>query len=1214
MVQFEHFQESQVYTAMPAEGDVGFMAYFISTIPSVYLPVITINEAWSGQVGFFLFLKTEPADMPLFVQHITTYFNESHPDPAYTGFAWINYKNAPITTEEVVTVSTAIGSGIVALNADTSFSFGDYALPLRQFAPVKTVRESDNITGFTFEYPPYPDSPAPRQAYNTQLAMQGGKRGTLQGQVSLGQPSGNSTGFNASLYYIINYNNSPVAQHYPLFETGPESLQVLFNYSLDPVDALDIERTYLEFTGTSFFLKQNESGGWYIELNGQQQLPSYFRTVYGKKVSLIPVIKDGQGPKLIFEKLPPGSPEGTYYFAPSGDFELETEGSAEVEGTVTDFLLCGLSGAESFGFMSRSKTYRGDIMRFVARQNAYAPKFPLVSTVIPAQATPASAAHAVETFHRNRKAYEWAKSEKAGNTGFLQTNASLLTNAYTTSWINLRPNPLTTADVQAEAKTGTTGSDIPVYYSQPDDAALYDHSGVKVAVSAELLQLRNTAAAFFTAEVTAALAMVPYAGVAGSEAFSYQDIKEFEKQVIVAARRDAVSAIPKEEQATSRVLAEDYIVTTTPQGLLATVPATGLDWQSVLLAKSNAKGIDYSLEFADGITKELRDALQSNQLFLVATEAAPLGTFLNKITIEDWPFTINTGQGSSLSNLKNVLIFSFAGGSIESRVKDVNSWSNPGGFNENPVLVSNWISAYIETAKLNAQTDDKYNSFLNIVQSDTWTGVLALKVDIGVENFPDELKGLLAGIKRDAFYAHHFGIEVNFIQPDATGALTLPKSSMFGLINYIDKDYGTQQQIQEHLNGAPMISNVNEEPSPVRDSLSVKEFYDFTVLTLQVVFENSEIKDFASKIQLQTTAWFDEPAKLDMMNMGNSLMDQTIEFNGSYEKHNGVNTYTFVTKPDQTYKFLMESNTMNYVEIVKAQFYTITDQTPKSAFLDEGAMENITSRFIFWGFMNFKATEPFDLFSFGDNADEFYTNNKGLYFSNLYIDMDFMLDNVTGNATDRTFVFSPDRMSFDVSMSTPRDNSLFKNFPINLSGLIYSKNDDESKPSDLGYLPITIASIAGQSLTDKWYSLLYNLNLGSMGALAAKAGFVSQISTAWSPDTAVKRMATGIKLPGMGGQKTISLQSVLSLSIQSFSFTATKEAVTQNVAYSLKFNNVKLSLLGVKLPSGADTQFILFGDAEGKDKTTLAWYAAYFAQPKPPVIVPPPTGPFKIGN
>jgi hypothetical protein len=224
-----------------------------------------------------------------------------------------------------------------------------------------------------------------------------------------------------------------------------------------------------------------------------------------------------------------------------------------------------------------------------------------------------------------------------------------------------------------------------------------------------------------------------------------------------------------------------------------------------------------------------------------------------------------------------------------------------------------------------------------------------------------------------------------------------------------------------------------------------------------------------------------------------------------------------------------------------------------------------------------------------------------LYFSDLAVDMNFVLDNDTGEAMDRTFIFDPHRMAFDISLSTPRANSLFTNFPIRLSGLIYGEEGD-GKPSELGFMPIIIDSptpVSAQALTSRWYSLVYDLNLGSMGALAARAGFLSELSTAWSPDTAVRRLTAGVKLPGVGGgQKALSLQNVLNINIQSFTFISSylEEADKQLLSYLLRFNNVKLSILGKKLPGAADTQFILFGDATGTDKNTLAWYAAYYRQ------------------
>jgi len=1204
MIQFVRFPGTQLFTTdAGSSSGSGYMAYFLSIVPDEFPETITINQSWNAYIGFYLFLKSAPkeADMEKFAAEVAKYFTAAYPDPAYTGFAWLTFNDVTQIIKAEAIVNSLAGNDNVAIAADTSFYFANYSMPLKQLAPIIPVKDNgDNIVSFTYEYPPYEGAPPPRRPYNIQVPLAGDRRGSLLGQVSLGDLSANvATGWNASLYYVINYNKQDIAQNYPLFETGADKgLQILFDYVLDPVEPLNPDRSYLAFTGTSFFLQKNNEGQWYIELNGQNQLPSYFRTVYGKKLNLIPLVDSDHPPKLVFEELPPVDGNPRYYLAPAGDFELAVQDADKEEGVVSDNLICGLSGAESVQFISKSKLFRGNVMRFEAKQNAYAPVFPVIKTAMtPPPATPRSAALAGEAFNRHLNVFLTAK--RAGLTAALQTSQAGLDPKYKTSWINIRPNQFATT---AEKKTIGLPNQVPVYYSQPNDAALYDHEGVKVDVTDELLQLRNTPAAFFSEQVTQPLPMVPYSGVSPSAGFLYDDIQQFEKQIIIPVRRETVSSIPQDTQTTNLLLSAATLLTTTPQGLLATIPDFGLDWQSVLLAKSFSRDIEYNLEFTNGVTKELRDSLQSNQLFLVATEPAPLGTFLNKITIADWPFTINVGKGSDKGDFRNVIIFKFAGGSLENRVADTQSWSNAATFNQYPLLVSKWITSYIETTKLNAQTDTRYLNFLEIVQNPAWNGILVLKVDIGVENFPDDLKGLLAGIKRDEFYAHHFGMNVNFIEP-VNGELTLPKSSLFGLINYIDKDYRATQDTRDHLSSAPFMLSVQNTPSPVPNAQAL---YDFKVLTLQVVFENSEIKDFASKIQLVTTTWFDEPAQLDTSNTGSSLKDQTIEFNGSYEKHNGVNTYTFVTRPEQTYKFLLDSQTMNYVEIVKAQFYTITDQTKDNPLALDGVdIEKITSRFVFWGYMNFKLIESFDLFSFGDRADQKNTNTTGLYFSGLGVNMDFVLDNVSGEATDRVFIFDPARMSFDMSQSTPRDNSLFRNFPINLAGLIYSKKDNDSMPSDLGYLPVVIRSkvpINGQSLTEKWYSLLYNLNLGSMGALAAKAGFVSQISTAWSPDTSVKRLATGIKLPGVGGQKTLSLQSVLSINIQSFTFVAGEQGA--NLAYLLKFNNVKLSILGKKLPGAADTQFILFGDATGVDKTTLAWYAAYYAPKKTAPLLP----------
>src|SRR3546814_11513233 len=114
------------------------------------------------------------------------------------------------------------------------------------------------------------------------------------------------------------------------------------------------------------------------------------------------------------------------------------------------------------------------------------------------------------------------------------------------------------------------------------------------------------AAAFFPATVTQSIPIVPYSGVRQSDGFSYNEIQQIENQILVASRREAISQIPLAVQTAHRAQkdADELIITTTPQGLLATEPESGINWESVLLAKSESKGKPYALEFKDGVTKK----------------------------------------------------------------------------------------------------------------------------------------------------------------------------------------------------------------------------------------------------------------------------------------------------------------------------------------------------------------------------------------------------------------------------------------------------------------------------------------------------------------------------------------------------------------------------------------------------------------------------------
>jgi hypothetical protein len=566
--------------------------------------------------------------------------------------------------------------------------------------------------------------------------------------------------------------------------------------------------------------------------------------------------------------------------------------------------------------------------------------------------------------------------------------------------------------------------------------------------------------------------------------------------------------------------------------------------------------------------------------------------FEHNITLAGWPFDIDVGKGGE-GDYRNVLIFKFGRGAIKDLVTDPKSWTSASVFNQDPDMMSVFLQNYIANAETSALENHRFRKFVNLVTNPAWEGILALRVTVGLSKFPEDLKGLLAGIDLSKFVAHHFGIETSFVK--VNGSLQQDKSSLFGLISYIDRDYTTRQSIQAFHSQDQLIMHV---PPAVEAVDPATELYDFKVLQLEVVFENSELLDFTSKIQLTTTKWFGESATLQPGYPPDPLDSQSIDLNGSYEVHNGQRSYSFYTDPTQTYKFLIASNVLNYVQIAKARFETLRSEPQP---LD--GSEKIFTRFSFWGYLNFKQQEGFDLFSFGSLANPDISEKEGLYFSNFGITMDFvLLANQTTSA--RTFAFDAGTASYDISQSQMRQNSLANRFPMKITSILQS--DGRGSPADLGYLPVRVPALKALRLSTEWYAINFDLNLGSMGALAAKAGFSAGLILAWSPSPSTARAEVQIKLPGTGGgKKLLSLQGVLKLSVQYFEF-ATKALGEEDVQYQLTFRNAGLSLLGKKLPDTGTIDMILLGDPNRKlDAGSLSWFAMYVPKEKP--ALPPLT-------
>jgi hypothetical protein len=1159
MIRFLHYPNTQLY--LPPEGlGGGFLAFYLCSPPDPLPPELSILETWQDYKGYYLFLKTRPKNLEKFATDIIEFLPGM---PVHTSFAWVHYSEQKkpedididllkIHTKEELLVTVTIAE-------DFFIPVRNLAFYLKSNSPVIPTNDNEgNINGFTIEYPlkiegdPFYNKyrPEPIQGKDIHIPFTGNERGCLKCDVSFCHFSDileedPDVGF----YYFI--KESYIPQHYPLLEPKDEDIQMVFHMSWDPVDIFNKKRTYFAFTGIFYKLvpTHEEPFKYKIELVSSYALKSYFRTIYGDKIGLVPLTNTKHPAKFVLSELPPGMSQ-TYYLVPDGDFELVITSNSRQETAQYNGapyrLMCGFSGIESIGFTGKSdKTPGGgDILSFFADKPACVPVFPLIS-------------------------------EKAPKMHDLLDPKS----KYTTAWMSVRPGA---------ASQNTLKS---LYYSQPEGAELFGKDKEKDEEPNYFLSFSESPAAQLPhPEEDTCFPMLPISGAKVNpdlESIDKHFLKDFELQIINPSRRETIFGFPTSAPVLIEKLSADNKpgYSTTPQGLLVELNENNFGWKQLVLARNRMGDI---LQFKN-LNSTLQAAFQTNQQFLVITKDEYLkaeGTeFHNKISLDGWPFQIDVSETKG-NDYKNVMIFKFCDGALKDRVKDVNLWTNPTKFNNstgsNLFMLSQWLEDYIEIA--HKSSDPSFAYFNKIVKDKNWNGILALNVGIDLGKFPLELQGLLGGMDMSRFSAHHLGIEVNRVAPDDEGNLQMDKqSSLFGLISYIDRAYEENQKAGEP--DKPVLSYVETD-------------YDFKVLLLNVLFENSEVKDFTSKLQITISKLFEDPVDGEATEK-HGVPYISLVLDGDYESQNGCPVYTFrnISKNIAGDRFYLESNVLNYVSIVKTQFNTVVKQGDEERKTpgEETRSKKVDSRFTFSGYLNFFYLEGFDDFSYGDEVvkDDDIIEKKGLSFSNLVVDMSFDIK----TPSERTFTFDASHLSFDDSQSEFRDNSLRAKFPMKVRNLIIGTED--KKPEDLGYLPISIKRSDNEyrrvGVSGEWYGLDFDLNMGTPGALAEKAGFTAHILLAWQPGSESKskdyKVYSGIKLPGIGGENDlIGIQGVLKVSVGSIDFIY----IEKTSAYLLKLHDIALKFLIAKIPPGATIDFLLFGDpTQQSSQSSMGWYAAY---------------------
>ncbi|WP_449386965.1 hypothetical protein [Chryseobacterium lineare] len=1171
-------------------------------------PDISLQVAVQQQV-YFLFAKTAPADPKTFIDNYRPYlltFRQnvtanlttawlSNPDdtPSSKNTTVLNFAqygtNKPFVVGQTFNVTIGNGFATLTIQNNTTMTLQPDVTP----DALRLIWTPGN-PNMSFANKVF----GTNSMFTSDITIPFSGPGTGSFRFSLGlNMKLDFKGYGLQNNYYYGDSTAPSYFAYPILQIGNTNDFLLTQTEIDLLDIANSDglNTYFAITGQI-----------YNVITGQTRaasLPSYYAINTGYPLTLWPLVNmvdSGAPVNNLFPEynsarfvISPQDAAGIkpYYLSPEGDFYMDPGASqaafADENGQYS--LLPGLSGTEIITFTpykNNAGTITGDTIRFTSKQAAFAANFP-------------------------------GQEVSLANPG---TDNPILESTYLTAWANI--------------VTATPGN--VQYASQPQGASLFAKDHGVASPGNNITGFLG----FYEPSVDMpqasgfAVPIAPYLGVNPVPPPSTEGIDTFESKVLSAERKALISAAfttPRASKSQAkRVMTEtgamEYTASATPQGMVANVNNDG-SWSLLNLAQNTvnnglpeylspqgqipATPPQYQLSFIN-LMPQMQSAFLTNQQFLVVTNNQYLGNlfstmntpgggvssesvFNNKMSIEDWPFDLNVGTSNTYADYNNVLIFKFCKGTIIDRVKNPKEWTQANAFNIDKdntdpgtaynqlVAVSSWLQDYLQSAEdaYNTALSDPssgqleyYQKFHTIINDPNWNGILALKATIDLQEFPQQLKGLISGINLKNFYAHHFGIEVNRV--DASDIITMdPVSSLFGLINYVDPAYA--QQISQGL-------NPNKPVQPVAGAT-----YDFKVLFLQVLFENTAIKDFASKIQLTMNNMFsDEVIGTNNPYGSNSL--NTVVLNGTYQDHNGTPVYVFDNKDDNL--FFFDSNLLTNVEITKIQFNTLTT--------DPTALD-IQSRFTMWGYLNFgtmiapavnegDTDYSLDAFSFGIASKNNDPLQQGLNYSNLYVNMAFNLN--TPSVT--TFGFDASQIAFNSSQSNARTNSLYPNFALQINKLL-SGNDD-SPPSGQGYLKLALPGINATGITGNWYGLQMTLNMGSPGELASSAGFNASLLIAWSPGSKSAAPGynafVGIKLPGTSSNaKLLSIQGVLKLSIDKLSL----QYVTDQNSYLLTLSNIALKLLGIlKLPPGGNTNFLLFGNPnQGATAKSLGWYAAY---------------------
>jgi hypothetical protein len=442
-----------------------------------------------------------------------------------------------------------------------------------------------------------------------------------------------------------------------------------------------------------------------------------------------------------------------------------------------------------------------------------------------------------------------------------------------------------------------------------------------------------------------------------------------------------------------------------------------------------------------------------------------------------------------------------------------------------PLIQTSLASCNDENGKIRPEFSD----FVNKINNKEFQGVIFLNTKIIVNSsILPEIKLIIDGIEeseKNNLFAHHLIFPKNKVTAN-NGIINIEQSLFSGVIDYKSKKHLSYDKTAEKYPDA-----------------------GFMTTSFAVVIGNSELKSVKSASELLINKLFAEtPAKKS--EGGNCLI-----IDGLLCKQNNENIFRFSLRGSGIYDLqgMLKHVAVNSVSLA-------IDANSKPCFSLNGRLY-------------FMYNQIGDMFCYGitdeNNADY---DNSGLLFNNLVI------SSVSGELK-----LSYDNLYFDVISSIARDNSMVKRFPYELESLTYSEKCGNKSPKENDFTAIT--SPQQQSLlSSKWYGLVWNVPLGTLGDLSENETLGIKILTAWSPQSGCY---IGVKLPF--GANGFDVQGFLKLGFKSIIVNADYDKAKNIVDFSIILSQFAVSVLSFAFPPG-NNRIIIKADESGRK---LGWFAGY---------------------